>query len=101
MAIIAVFIVAAYANSPVLGVGGDPKDAACVIRQIVPDSAAEKAGLQVGDIVIAFNGQAIRDFPHLAKTVRLYQIGDTIPVSINRAGSSMEVNVVLQRRGGP
>ncbi len=94
-----VFMMAAYANSPVLGVAGAPDDIVCVIRQIVPDSAADKAGLQVGDVVIAFNGQAIRDFPQLATTVRLYQPGDTIPVSINRAGSTMKVNVVLQRRG--
>lgn len=96
-----VFMMAAYANSPVLGVASAPDDTACVIRIIVPDSAADRAGLQVGDVVIAFNGQAIRDFPELAKTVRLYQPGDTIPVSINRAGSLMKVNVVLQRRGGP
>jgi serine protease Do len=70
-----------------------------VIRQVVPDSAADKAGLQVGDIVVSFNGQAIRDFPQLRETVRLYQPGDTIPVAIDRAGSTMEVSVVLQRRG--
>jgi membrane protease YdiL (CAAX protease family) len=91
----------AYANSPVLGVAGAPNDTVCVIRDIVPDSAADKAGLQVGDVVLAFNGEVIRNFPHLAKTVRLYQPGDTIPVSINREGSTMEVNVVLQRRAGP
>jgi S1-C subfamily serine protease len=94
-------MMAAYANSPVLGVAGAPDDSVCVIRHVVQDSAASKAGLQVGDVVIAFNGQAIRDFPHLAKSVRLYQPGDTIAVSINRAGSTMKVNVVLQRRGGP
>jgi membrane protease YdiL (CAAX protease family) len=94
-----VVMMAAYANSPILGVGGDPKDTACVIRQIVPDSAADKAGLQVGDVVIAFNGQAIHEFPQLANAVRLYQPGDTIPVSIKRDGTLIDVNVILQRRG--
>ena len=89
----------AYADSPVLGVTNDPNDSVCVIRQVVSDSAADKAGLQVGDIVLSFNGQAIRDFSQLRKTVRLFQPGDTIPVAINRAGSTMEVSVVLQRRG--
>ena len=91
----------AYANSPVLGVAGAPNDVTCMIQQILPNSAAEKAGLQVGDVVIAFNGQAIRDFPHLVETVRRYQPGDKIPVSIKRAGSLMEVNVELQRRNEP
>ena len=35
----------AYANSPVLGVASAPNDTACVIQQILPNSAAEKAGL--------------------------------------------------------
>ena len=94
-----VLMMIAYANSPILGVAGQPNDTACVIRQIVPDSAAEKAGLQVGDVVVTFNGTEIRDVPRLAATVRLYQPGDTIPVSINRAGTLMDVKVVLQRRG--
>jgi membrane protease YdiL (CAAX protease family) len=88
----------AYANSPVLGVGGDTKDAAVVVRLIVPDSAAEKAGLQIGDEIASFNGQPIRDFRQLAQSVRLHKAGDTIPVSVKRAGSSMTLNVVLQRR---
>ena len=87
-----------YANGPVLGVNGDPNPSECAIRQVVPQSAADKAGLKVGDIVISFNGQPIRDFPHLRETVRLYQPGDRIPVSITRAGSQMEVNVILHRR---
>jgi membrane protease YdiL (CAAX protease family) len=88
----------AYAKSPVLGVGGDPKDAAAVVRHIVPDSAAEKAGIQIGDEITAFNGQPIHDFRQLAQSVRRYQPGDTIPVSAKRAGSSVTFNVVLQRR---
>ena len=81
-----------------LGVGGDPKDTAVVVRHIVPNSAAEKAGLQVGDEITSFNGQPIRDFRQLVQTVRLCQTGDTILVSVKRAGSSVTVNVVLQRR---
>jgi membrane protease YdiL (CAAX protease family) len=89
-----------YANSPVLGVTSDPGDTVCVVRQVVPDSAADKAGLREGDIVVSFNGEPIRDFRHLRETVRLYQPGDTIPIAIDRGGSLTEVSVVLQRRGG-
>jgi membrane protease YdiL (CAAX protease family) len=96
---LSIFLLAlAYANGPVLGVGGDPNDEAVYIRTILPDSAAEKAGLQVGDEIASFNGQPIRDFGQLRQIVRRYQVGDTIPVSVNRAGASVTVNVVLQRR---
>lgn len=88
-----------YANSPVLGVTSNPDDTICVIRQVMPGSAADKAGLRENDIVISFNGQPLRDFPHLRETVRLYRPGDSIPISIRRDGISMEVVVVLQKRG--
>lgn len=89
----------AYANSPVLGVAGDPADSECVVRQLMPQSAAENAGLRVGDVVISFNDEPIRGFQHLRETVRLYQAGDTIPVVVARDGAELEVSVVLQRRG--
>jgi CAAX protease family protein len=88
-----------YANSPVLGVIGEPNSSQCVIQQVMPGSAADKSRLRVGDIVISFNGQPIRDFSHLRETVRLYKPGDTIPVSITRDGAAIEINVILQRRG--
>ena len=89
----------AHANSPVMGVIGDPKDPECVIRQIAPNSPAEDAGLQPGDIVTSFNTEPIRDFPHLVQTTARYRPGDAIPVTINRSGTVMDVTVVLQRRG--
>jgi membrane-associated protease RseP (regulator of RpoE activity) len=90
---------AEYANSPVLGVNGDPSGAECVIRELVPGSAADKAGLQVGDIVTSFNGQPVRNFQHLRETVRRCRPGDLIPIEITRSGLSIEVNAILERRG--
>ena len=88
-----------HATSPEVGVIGDAKDTECVIRQIVPNSAAEKAGLQVGDVIRAFNGGPIRNFRHLRETVPLYRPGDALPVRINRSGRTLEVTVVLQSHG--
>jgi membrane protease YdiL (CAAX protease family) len=94
-------MMAVYANSPVMGVIGDSNDTECVIRQIAPNSAAQEAGLRVGDIITMFNTEPIRDFPHLVQTVTLYRSGDAIPVTINRSGTMLEVSVVLRRRGDP
>lgn len=96
-----VLMMVANANSPVMGVIGDPNDPECVIRQIVPHSAAEEADLQVGDIIRSFNSEPIHDFPHLVETVRLYRPGDAVPIMIARSGSVFEVTVVLRRRSNP
>jgi S1-C subfamily serine protease len=84
-----------------LGVNGDPKDNECVIRQIAPNSPAKEAGLEVGDVITAFNTEPIRDFPHLVQTVQLYRPGDAISLTINRTGTVVKVTVVLRRRGEP
>jgi membrane protease YdiL (CAAX protease family) len=88
----------AYVNSPVLGVAGHPDDTTCIVRQVVPNSAAEKAGLHAGDVVVSFNGQPVRDFPQLAQMVRQYKADDAIPISVNRNGKSLTVTAVLQAR---
>jgi membrane protease YdiL (CAAX protease family) len=96
-----VLVMAAQANSPVLGVSGDPNDTQCVIRHIVPNSAAEEAGLEVGDIITSFDTKPIRDFPDFVETIRLHRPGDAVQLTINRSGSVFEVTVVLRRRGNP
>jgi len=97
-AISVLLMMVAHANSPVMGVIGDPNDAQCVIRQVLPDSAAEEAGLQIGDVVTSFNNEPIHNFSHFVETIRLYRPGDAIPVKINRSGSVFEVTVLLRRR---
>jgi membrane protease YdiL (CAAX protease family) len=90
-----------HENRPVMGVGCEPSATKCIIREIVPQSAADEAGLQVGDEITAFNGRPIRNFEELIEWIRLYRVGDAIPVKIIRQGVEMEITVVLQRREEP
>jgi membrane protease YdiL (CAAX protease family) len=86
-------------NSAALGVVGDPNDTVCVVREVVPASAAEQAGLKVGDIIVELSGEPIRGFDHLGETVRRYQPGDKVTLTVKRNVSSLEMTAVLQRRG--
>jgi hypothetical protein len=85
-------------GTPILGVSGDTGPS-CVVQSIVPDSAATNASIQRSDVIITFNTERIRDFPHLVETVGRYRPGDRIPMSIERAGSPKDLEVVLGRRG--
>ena len=87
-----------FASTPIIGVSGDA-GSSCVVREVAPDSAAANAGIQSGDVIIKFGSEQIRSFPQLIKTVRHYQPGDRVPVSIERADSPMNLEVVLTRRG--
>jgi len=94
-----VLLMVDHANGPVLGVIGDEKDTACVIRDTVSGSPAEEAGLQAGDVITAVEGVPIADFQQLIETIGLYRPGDTVRVRIERDGLPYKAGVVLQRRG--
>ena len=52
---------------------GLPKPAGALVAQIQPEGPAEKGGLQVGDVILSFNGEEIimsSDLPHAVGRVR-------------------------------
>lgn len=68
-----------------LGVGGQPMVGPCVITHVADGSAAAKAGLQIGDIVIAIDGAPIGNFEALTDRVGRHGPGDTIKLEIERS----------------
>jgi membrane protease YdiL (CAAX protease family) len=87
----------AFSHSPILGVtcGVGPT---CVVQGVLPNSAASRAGIQEGDVIITFGTEQIHDFAHLVETVRRYRPDDRIPLAIERDGLPMNLEVVLGRR---
>ena len=87
-----------FTGTPILGVSATMEQP-CIVTEVALNSAAAAAGIRRGDIVVTFDGQRIRDFPQLVEMVRRYQPGDRISISIERADSKMDLEVVLRRRG--
>ncbi len=67
-----------------LGVGGQAMVGPCVITHVVDGSAAAKAGLQIGDVVVAIDGGPIANFEALTEQVGKHGPGDTIKLDIER-----------------
>jgi serine protease Do len=78
-----------------LGVQLDQKDDVAKIEKIVENGAAEKAGIQVGDLVLKVNGKDIKGRQNLIETIRAYMPGERIEVIIKRAEKELTFNVVL------
>ena len=60
-----------------------------------PKTAAEKAGVKVGDIITAIDGEKIQDGLHLRTVMGKYLAGETIKVTIDRAGKTEEISITL------
>jgi len=62
-----------------------------LIASVEPGSPAEKAGLKPGDVVLAYNGQAIDDPNKLPRLVAATKPGSSASLKIWRAGKAEEV----------
>jgi serine protease Do len=65
---------------------------------VTSGSAADKAGLKEGDIILEFNGEKITRDNSLAKIISEYNPGDKITLKILRDKEEKNINVVLGER---
>lgn len=65
---------------------------------VTSGSAAEKAGLKEGDIILEFNGEKITTENTLAKIIMKYNPGDKVVLKILSKGQEKNIEVVLGER---
>jgi S1-C subfamily serine protease len=87
-----------------LGLSGPPEtptgDAGAYVESLVAGGAAEAGGIQVGDTIVAVDGDEIRSFEQLRGVVSSYSPGDTVTVEVLRDGRTVAVEVTLGTLGG-
>ncbi|MBI2423285.1 MAG: PDZ domain-containing protein [Candidatus Hydrogenedentes bacterium] len=72
------------------------------ITQIYEGSTAEKAGLKVGDLITAVDGEALtasapEHYEELQTFVRQYRVGDSAELVVLRGAETLKVPVALER----
>ncbi|MCW8332691.1 DegQ family serine endoprotease [Vibrio paucivorans] len=65
------------------------------VSQVVPDSAADEAGLEAGDIIVSINGKKINTFGELRAKVATLGAGKEITLGVIRDGKSKTFDVTL------
>ncbi|CAM3936730.1 S1C family serine protease [Kibdelosporangium persicum] len=63
---------------------------------VAQDSAAQKAGIQEGDVIIKVGDRIVRNSAELTVAVRAHEIGAKVPVVLVRDGRELTIDVVLQ-----
>jgi putative serine protease PepD len=76
-------------GTPVIGEPG------VVVSEVTVGSGADSAGLQSGDLIVGFNGTAIKGMSDLAAAVRLQPPNATVTVEFVRDGQPQAVEVTL------
>jgi serine protease Do/serine protease DegQ len=70
-------------------------DSGALISSVEPDSAAEKAGLQVDDIIVAVNGKKIEGAAELRNAIGLMGSGEKVAIRYIRDGKTRTANATL------
>lgn len=73
-------------------------DGGALITRVFPESAAEKAGLQVGDIIVAVNEKTVTSAAELRNTIGLLRSGENIGIRYLRDNKSYLASAELGRR---
>jgi len=72
-----------------------PDNSGALVREVNPDSAAERAGIQVYDVIVSINGTRLRDTGSLRSAVGLLPPGERVIVGLLRDGRQQTVTAVL------
>jgi serine protease Do len=72
---------------------GIPQSTGARVTVVTPNSPAQTAHLQVGDVILKLNGVRIEDDDHLVNLVSVQPVGKEVELIIYRAGQPIVVNV--------
>jgi serine protease Do len=65
------------------------------VTQVTPNSAASKAGIQAGDIILSFDGHVVEQTADLPPMVGMTKPGTRVPVEIMRDGKKQTLQVTV------
>lgn len=66
-----------------------------IVAQVIPDSAASKAGVKAGDIITHVNERKIKDSAALRNTIGLKRPGDSTDLTIIRGEKTLSIKAII------
>ncbi len=66
-----------------------------LVREVVKTSAADIAGIEVGDIITEFDGQKLGEENKLTGIIRSKKVGDVVTVKVFRDKKTLDKNITL------
>jgi serine protease Do len=83
---------------------GLPSTDGVLVNDVDSGSPAEDAGVRVGDVIVAVNGEPVRDFEEARRALFGVQVGDRLQLDVLRKGEAHRFDLVMKElasgRGG-
>jgi len=81
---------------PRLGVMVITDETGLLVKSVDPGTAAEAAGVQAGDYIIAAQGEPVQNTQDLFRVRRRLYVGDELALTLRRDGEILEVTLLLE-----
>jgi Zn-dependent M28 family amino/carboxypeptidase len=90
----------ARSGSAFFGIVADPRGGADGLRlaDVLPGSAAERAGVREGDVIVRFAGEPVTGFEDVRRLIEKKKPGDTVDVVFLREGKDRTASAALDVR---
>jgi Do/DeqQ family serine protease len=69
-----------------------------LVSQVVPESAAEKAGVKAGDVITSVNGIVVKSSQELRNRIGMLRVGEQVKLSLLRDGKPRDLVATVQAR---
>lgn len=83
-----------------IGLRLDKNKADLVVSSIIVNESAERGGIQIGDIIVAVEGQSAMDQTSFMSFIKSKRAGDIIRLVVNRVGREFVIDVTLSGKAG-
>ena len=88
-------------NQAMLGVVSEKNEKGAVVTEVIKESAAGKAGLKEGDVIISINSDRINEENDLVELIGKYKPDETVNVLVLRDGKEKKLNAKLSKNDSP
>jgi S1-C subfamily serine protease len=85
-------------STAVLGISGTDAESGpsgALVAEVQPGSAAESAGIQIGDVITEVDGVRVQGIGDVAAQIRTHRPGDVVELVVRRAGAEMTISAEL------
>ena len=72
---------------------------ALIVSALAPEGPAERAGLQVGDVIAVINGERVHDGRVTMHQIARLRPGEVATITVTRGGESVDLTAVVGTRG--